>query len=62
MLSVAPWFGTGITFFRELCYLTVVAFQRQEFIIIILNFCKISEEVVGIVKSVPLVPLIAQVI
>ena len=29
MLSVAPWFGTGLTFFRELCYLTVVAFQRQ---------------------------------
>ena len=29
MLGVAPWFGTGITFFRKFCYLTVVAFQRQ---------------------------------
>ena len=35
MLSVAPWFGTGLTFFRELCYLTVVAFLRQGIIIMI---------------------------
>ena len=35
MLSVAAWFGTGLTFFRELCYLTVVAFQRQGITIII---------------------------
>ena len=35
-VSVAPWFGTGLTFFRELCYLTVVAFQRQGIISIII--------------------------
>ena len=32
-VSVATWFGTDLTFFRELCYLAVVAFQRQGIII-----------------------------
>ena len=46
MLSVAPWFGRGFTFFRELWYLTVVAFQRQGIIIIIIIITQGYNEII----------------
>ena len=51
MLSVAPWFGAGLTFSRELCYLNVVAFQRKEIIIIIIKLIFIPSKYLVFVNN-----------